>query len=645
MIGAAALAVSLAARPALSFDLDRPLPPFVQGFHGLERDDQLSYAWTTGRVSARLDGLDRRVAWLCTMRLAAPRPESAPAPTVEALVDGARVASIAVTSAFSNLGFAVPVAPRPGLELVFTVTPTFTPGTSDARDLGVQVDRFECHPRTGWIRPPMSAMLGAGIAAGVLAAMFAVLGAALPGVLAMVLVVAAAPAALMTIDGAVYGRYPHTIVGLAAGMSVAAAILAMVLERWRRRRLTAPARFVVACATTGLFIKLVGLLHPAKPMIDAMFHAHRLDMVLGGQFFFTQLMPNGVTFPYAIGLYIVAAPWAWITADHVALVRIVAATAEAIGGALLYPMIVRAWDDRRTGALAVAFFQMVPLSYAVLGNANLTNSFGQSAALFVLAAVVVLPLGPGQWGQRLGLAALAALALCSHVSTVTLLSGVLVATLAGFYWFGGASMRQAARSILLATALAMGFSVAAYWGHFGSVYRTAIERVWAGPETTVAPAAAGETPVEPGGGAWGRVQGPSGLRARAANAAEQAAGNVGWPMLVLAVAGAWSVVKRGLRDRLSLVLLAWAVIWIGASAWTIATRVDYAYLRYAAEFLGRINLATYPLVVVLAAGGVAWAWRDDLAPSVRMTMRIASAVLVLASARLAVDAWLGWFTR
>ncbi len=70
-------------------------------------------------------------------------------------------------------------------------------------------------------------------------------------------------------------------------------------------------------------------------------NAHRLDYVLAGRYFFTQVMPGGVQFPYAIALYVFASPWAAFTRDHIALLRVVVAAAEAAAGLLLYWAILR----------------------------------------------------------------------------------------------------------------------------------------------------------------------------------------------------------------------------------------------------------------------------------------------------------------
>ena len=103
----------------------------------------------------------------------------------------------------------------------------------------------------------------------------------------------------------------------------------------------------------ALWLKLIALLHPAKPVVDALFNAHRLDWVLAGKYYFTQPFIGGVEMPYAIGLYVFASLWTWITSDHTALIRGVTAASDVAAGALLYPIVLRAWGQRRTAVLAV----------------------------------------------------------------------------------------------------------------------------------------------------------------------------------------------------------------------------------------------------------------------------------------------------
>ena len=82
----------------------------------------------------------------------------------------------------------------------------------------------------------------------------------------------------------------------------------------RRDGLSETAATAIAISIVALVLELEGLLHPSKALVDAVFHAHRLDTVLEGRYFFTQPMPSGVEFPYAIGLYVTAMPWAGLPA-------------------------------------------------------------------------------------------------------------------------------------------------------------------------------------------------------------------------------------------------------------------------------------------------------------------------------------------
>src|SRR4029453_15971721 len=67
-------------------------------------------------------------------------------------------------------------------------------------------------------------------------------------------------------------------------------------------------------------------------IVDALFQGDRLEWVLSGRYYFTQTMPDGVRFPYAIALYVFSMPWTYFTRDYVTLLRIVVCAAGAPGG-------------------------------------------------------------------------------------------------------------------------------------------------------------------------------------------------------------------------------------------------------------------------------------------------------------------------
>ena len=151
---AAALCVVAAyfLHPGLTFEMDRPLPAFITGMHGNERDPQGTFAWTSGQVSVSIPGLDRQVPWSCTIRFRGARTAGTPQPTLTVVVDGRPVAEALATNDYQELPVVIPSAPGPGAALVMNVAPTFTPGGGDPRALGVQLDRFLCRPSSA-LRP------------------------------------------------------------------------------------------------------------------------------------------------------------------------------------------------------------------------------------------------------------------------------------------------------------------------------------------------------------------------------------------------------------------------------------------------------------------------------------------------------------
>jgi hypothetical protein len=382
----------------------------------------------------------------------------------------------------------------------------------------------------------------------------------------------------------------------------------------------------IVVSAAVLYLKLLGLLHPSKLPVDAVFHAHRLEWVLAGKYYFTQGMPGGVTFPYAIGLYLFAAPWSMFVHDHVTLLRVIVCSVQAIAGALLYPVVVKAWSSRVAAVSAVVLFNVVPLPYGLLGNANLTNTFGEAVALATVSSASLL-----YNGAMLPLAVfffLASLAFLSHVSTFALL-GVTLAALALVYRaLGGAALQRTAWFIGGATILAAIVAVVLYYGHFGDVYKNALR--------VRASANASQPQVDAQSSATTAPVTSVSLAGRIANAITFGVAVIGWPIVVLSLVGVWRTVVDGATDRASLAILAWAiacVLFLGVAV----MRVDAPFQRYAAEFFGRVLLATFPAAVALAARGTAWAWNQGRFP------RVASALLVLFAVIVGVRSWLEWF--
>ena len=357
VVGALAAALSLVVayfmHPGLEFEMDRPLPSFIIGIYSSERDPQGSFAWTSGHVLAEIPGLDRQVGWACTLRFRGSRPDSATGPVVAVSVDGGEVREYPATPEYQDYGILLPVQPNQvGASISITVTPTFVPGGADTRTLGVQVDRFLCRPSSPLVRPPTNTLSQAALATAIFAAGLALIGLSLSSAMFAAAAIGLGQTVMLAVGSGMYGAYASRLPWLSLCVVFTAFVIARSIELARPRPLSSSARFVIAAAASVMFLKLTGLLHPAKPIVDALFHAHRLDWVLEGRYYFEQPMPDGVTFPYAIGLYVFAAPWAWLTSDHVALIRTATVGSEVVAGALMYPVVLAAGGERRAAALA-----------------------------------------------------------------------------------------------------------------------------------------------------------------------------------------------------------------------------------------------------------------------------------------------------
>jgi hypothetical protein len=635
LAGAASVALAFVAHPDFTLEMDRDLPRNVSGVYDPEyiRGAE-TFAWTARSAKVSLPGFDRRVPWVCTVRLRGGRSAPLPQPAVDLGVDGVTLATRVATNTFEDLVAGIPPSPRRGLVLTVTASTTVIPGPGDPRELGVQIDRLQCRPAEGSIAlPPRRAYLAGMLAGALFGAAFGLIGITTGSALGAVVLLTVAQAFPLTSGPAPYSPYVDRAPWLALWIAGVMALTVNAIEWPGRPRLRQTARFVIAFSAGVLYLKLLGLLHPSKALVDAVFQAHRLEWVLAGRYYFTQLMPSGVQFPYAIGLYVFAAPWSVFTRDHVMLLRIVVCVTEAIAAASLYPVIVRTWGDRLAGALAVALFTAVPIGYWVIGNANLTNAFGQSIALLTVALIVVWSQGALRAWHVLVWILLASLGLLSHVSTFATLLVTLSALGVLFWTVGGATLRVPARALLITIVAAVVVSTGAYYGHFGDVYRKAL-RVRGGGAPIAAPAQPPPNETPPANVA-AEGAGGTGLGGRTASSLRLVTESLGWPILLLAGAGAWSVSRRRSRDPLVLALCAWGVafvVFLGVGLMPVEKQFE----RYALEFVSRVAYAACPAAVILAGAGAAWGWRSG-----RVLRAFSVALLALAMA-VGLREWIAW---
>jgi hypothetical protein len=619
--------------------LDTP-PAIARGLYPTEFEPGgSSFAWTRDRATFAFDGLDRSRAWTLTLRVKAGRGPGVPPAVATIDADGAVLATTPVGSDWHEIR-AVMAANRTAsrtrpTRVSVTVAPTFVPGPGDTRTLGLIVDEVRLVPEGLPIAPRRAAMAAAA-AGGLLGAAIAAIGVPLAWAIGLAALFAIAQAVALTTGSAPYTRaylerIPDLAAAAAAGMAMAAGIAAA-----RRRPLSVAAAAAVAVAGVALVLELEGLLHPGKAIVDALFHAHRLQWVADGRYFFTQPMPSGVAFPYAIGLYVIALPWMPLTRDHVMLLRIVVLVTHALAALSLYPLVSRAWQDRRVGAAAVAAYLLAPLPFVVIGNANQTYAFGQSVATIALATAMTSPLDPTgsaarrRWLAALGSVALIALGLLSHVGLIPLLGGLVGVAAVLLAWRGTGDDRRAGWLLLASAAIAAVLAVGLYYRHFGDAFRSAQQVGQSDASGASQPGIAEEaspTAATPVGTSRG---------ARAVRAAALALAAYGAPLGLLAVVG---LVRRGwrdARDRASFVVVASLIVCAVVLVVSVIAPVEARFERYTDEFISRLYYAALPACAILAASGAVSLWAIGRRGQV--------AVLLVGTAAVARAAfcWLGW---
>lgn len=639
LAGALVLVLAHRRAPEIAFTMGAAAPRVLWGFYNPERAGELSFAWSRAQAGVTLPGLDRRVPWTCRVRLRGARPGGIPQPRVALTVDGVGTLAVDVTNDFADVAVPVPAqSDRDGVVLALASAPVFVPGGRDRRELGVQVDEIACHPASP-AAPPRAALQAAALAAAVFGALFALLGASVVTASAAALGVALVQALPLVHGVALYSTLPDRLIPLAVGGGVVATLIGRVAGRVTGATISPTARFVLGYSAAAFYLLAVALLHPSKTLVDALFHAHRLEWVHGGRYFFTQPMPDGVSFPYAIALYVAALPFMSLTRDHVMLLRVLVTAVHVLAGLLLYVVLARRHDDRLAGACAVVLWPLVPHWHVVVGNANMTNAFGQSVATAAMLSAIALLPERRSWWAVVAVFVLTLAAFLSHVSTFPLLAAALLAVAVLFWWRGDPPVRRAGAGMAAIAAAAAVTSVLVYYGHFTEVYRS-LDRVTgrAAPTRQAPPAPPGA--LDPGmdptlattrGGPT-----PSTL-VRMTTAADVAVRAVGLPLLLLAGAGAWHVIATRRRETLALALAGWCAAAAVFVAVAILQPVEPRFYRYVVEFIGRVYYATWPALVVLAGVGAARAWRGG--PIARLAVGAVIGWAIVTGGA----SWTGWF--
>ena len=584
-------ATSFAAAPMLVSRLQPPLtigfstdPPsrLSAGFYPAEHTDNgMWFAWTHGAFGLALPTLDRSTPWTITLRLSGSRPDGT-TPELITNVDGAvRDRTTLPAAGFIDRKIKIDALPGGGrgLAVAWTVTPTFVPGPSDSRALGAQVDSIELAPAAPGPRVALDLrpLVLLGVVTG--AAMAALTLPWAAGV-SLIVLAAVATAFIMTRGLGPFVSFPWLPIAIGA---FASAIVTTVLLPAR----TTSSRLVVAITFLTVGLQLLLLTHPDMPINDAIFQTHRFQDVLGGHYLFASLAPGNYRFPYPIGLYLFARPFATFaptTLDRMMLLRIIVVAVDACAAALLYRLVMRWRADELEAISSVVAYHLLPLGFSVIVTANLTNMFAQSLATvtLVVAGLAVADLA-ATWAVTTAIGALAAAAFLSHTSTFAVLGTQLVVAGAALAIARERAWRPSGRMLVIAAIGALVLSIVVYYAYFMDVYREAFGRI--ASETGHATAAAGgRTPLT-------RLMDlPLGLDV-----------TFSVPGMLMALVGAIRLSLRPQPSPVQRLIAMWLLVCGFFMVVGIVTPVDLRHL-----------LAALPVVAVLIAIGFAAAWRGGL---------------------------------
>jgi hypothetical protein len=591
----------------LDFNVTPPAS-IVTGVYPAEREagTEHTFAWTAESMTVILPDLDRHVDWLMNARVRGARSGSAPNPELTFFVDGRLVLTHASTVDYEDVQVPIPARPaQRGLALSMRASPTFVPGPRDPRPLGVMLDSLTFTP-DGIVLPTRTAVAGVAIASAAIGIAVALLGVTAGTAVGTAVLMSAILAAFIARGFGPYTDYPHDVAQASVWVALLAGVLTGTVRAMRGEPFRNTAKFAIALSTAALLIELAILLHPAMPIGDALFHAHRFQEVLAGHFYFTSIAPGNYRFPYAPGLYVVAMPFAGLVrrgASDMMLLRTIVCAADAVAGLLLYGMVVQMRGDRLAGALAVGLYHLIPLSFGVITVGNLTNAFAQSLAVVALAVIASSALRFERRGLVLALTLVLTATFLSHTSAFAIVSvaGVLIAGM--FWWRGGPALRSPALAVLVGAILASAIAVAVYYAHFLDTYRTELARI--GSETASA---------SPDAGGRGIVE-------RLSSVPRYLTLYFGVPALVLAAWGAVLLWQRRARDRVTLSAIGWGGACLLFLLLGIVTPVDMRYY-----------LASIPIVALMAAVGASLAWQARGAQRVVVSIMLGWVIVIAARA-------------
>lgn len=455
---------------------------FISGFHGPERDAARGFRWTSGRSYIELHNLPPGEQEI-EARLKVIRPPGEDLPMLWFTANEVTVYRTAGLAGEATYRFTVPLR---GSSLRLGIhSDTFT--AAGSRTLGVQALSVRIRSpegRSGIYRPTLWMM----VAALILLATFRAAGLSKTVSTLIATAFSAAFVYLLAQASVRFSGYPVEVAGLAGIILVSSVILRRLL-RWSGWFHPSEEPLVIGLLAATLLLKLGALTYPLMAISDAQFHANRLSELLQGDFFITSVSQHAPPFriPYPVSLYVLAAPWAAMGLDKVTTLKVLTAIADVSIGFVLILWARRFLGSTRTGVLAAAVYQLVPLNFLAFSAGNFTNLFGVATTVIFLALLIAAGGGAGAF---IGALIFSSLALTSHFGTFLFDIMLWPACLAGIYWLVPPGLKaRNRRAMWIAVAASVAAALvyyAGYWELFTSQWQRVLTRDYASGTAEVA---------------------------------------------------------------------------------------------------------------------------------------------------------------
>jgi len=472
LVGMVCAGLAGLASPAGQIDIGTTYAlPYIEGFHGLERNQRFSYSFTKDEARVSFPGIGSSWTTLI-IRASGYRPEGVS--SAELVIDTQEIEPIKVSLRSDIARYYILLPPGDDDLNIHLTSSTFTT-PNDPRQLGVVIDWIAAYQlEYGW---PFWQAIHLALIGGL--GYWLLRRLAVERALASVIVVTV----LITLGGLLatfriwWAIFTPMLWGLLVGLHVCLGPLRSftrfafarggeTLPQWHEMWLW---RIVLLAA----LIKIGGVIYPQTIVYDERWHVPRTQLVLDGRFM-ELVVPSRVTllgetvgfegghFPYSPLWYLITAPFGLIGID-LGLASNVLNTALDVSRSLFIAYIALRLFGRPGLAVAAAgCYHLLLMPYFLISWGNWPTQLGLWGTLVLIAVVLAYDDQPGERQALWGVAAAAALAMLTY--TVV---GIMAFTMMGIYALFELIRRetkaiQRGKLLLLGLAIAEGIAFVIY---------------------------------------------------------------------------------------------------------------------------------------------------------------------------------------